>query len=40
MANNIKMCFWFTIQSVWALLKLRLRQKSSGKWDEKSSDEM
>ena len=40
MANNIKICFWFTIQSVWALLKLRLRQKSSGKWDEKSSHEM
>ena len=39
-ANNIKKCFWFTIQSVWALLRLRLRQKSSGKWDEKSSHEM
>ena len=40
MANNIKKCFWFTIQSVWALLKLKLRPKSSGKPDEKSSHEM
>ena len=28
------------LQSVWALLELRLRQKSSGKWDEKSSHGM
>ena len=37
---SIKRCFWFTIQSVWALLELRFLQKSSGNWDEKSSHGM